>query len=121
MALVFWIIGLMAGFALTRFGNFIGAVVPAGAVMVTVQLYNAGRGGGNVILAVYLLLGVLELGRMTYAKRRVYWKEQGVALLVEVENRPELHPGNRGLYHCGNGLVGADFSQTAFRYKDRLG
>ena len=28
MALVFWIIGLLAGFALTRFGNFIGAVVP---------------------------------------------------------------------------------------------
>jgi transglutaminase-like putative cysteine protease len=83
MALVFWIIGLVAGFALTRFGNFIGAVVPAGAILVTVQLYNAGRGGGNVILAVYLLLGVLELGRMTYAKRRVYWKEQGVALLVE--------------------------------------
>jgi len=82
MALVFWIIGLVAGFALTRFGNFIGAVVPAGAILVTVQLYNAGRGGGNVILAAYLLLGVLELGRMTYAKRRVYWKEQGVALCV---------------------------------------
>ncbi len=83
MALVFWIIGLMAGFALTRFGNFIGAVVPAGAVLVTVQFYNAGRGGGNVILAAYFLLSVLELGRITYAKRRVYWKKQGVALLVE--------------------------------------
>jgi transglutaminase-like putative cysteine protease len=83
MALVFWIIGLMAGFALTRFGNFIAAVVPAGAVLVTIQLYNAGKGGGNVILAAYLLLGVLELGRMTYAQRRVYWRFQGVALLSE--------------------------------------
>jgi transglutaminase-like putative cysteine protease len=83
MALVFWIIGLMAGFALTRFGNFIGAVVPAGVVLMTVQVYNAGRGGGNIILAAYFLLSVLELGRMTYAKRRVYWKKQGVALLVE--------------------------------------
>ena len=83
MALVFWIIGLLAGFALTRFGNFIAAVVPAGAVLVTIQLYNAGKGGGNVILAAYLLLGVLELGRMTYAQRRVYWKKQGIALLSE--------------------------------------
>ena len=83
MALVFWIMGLMAGFALTRFGNFIGSVVPAGAVVVTIQLYNAGQGGGNVILAAYFFLGLLELGRITYARRRVYWKEQGVALLAE--------------------------------------
>ena len=83
MALVFWIIGLLAGFALTRSGNFIAVVVPAGAVLVTIQLYNAGKGGGNVILAVYLLLSVLELGRMTYVQRRVYWKEKSVALLSE--------------------------------------
>jgi transglutaminase-like putative cysteine protease len=83
MALVFWVLGLMAGFALTRFGNFITAVVPAGLVLVTIQLYSAGKGGGNFILAAYLFLGVLELGRMTYVKRRAYWKEQGVALLAE--------------------------------------
>jgi len=83
MALVFWVIGLLAGFALTRSGNFIAMVVPAGAVLVTIQLYNAGKGGGNVILALYLLLSVLELGRMTYVQRRVYWKEKSVALLSE--------------------------------------
>ena len=83
MALVFWVLGLMAGFALTRFGNFITAVVPAGVVLVTIQLYSAGKGGGNFILAAYLFLGVLELGRMTYVKRRAYWKERGVALLSE--------------------------------------
>ena len=83
MALVFWFLGLMAGFALTRFRNFIAAVVPAGVVLVTIQLYSLGKGGGNVILAAYLFLGVLELGRITYVQRRAYWKEQGVALLSE--------------------------------------
>jgi transglutaminase-like putative cysteine protease len=83
MALVFWIIGLLAGYALTRYGNFIAAVVPAGAVLVIVQLYNASRGGGDFILWTYLFLGVLELGRMTYVQRRVWWKEQGIAVLTE--------------------------------------
>jgi transglutaminase-like putative cysteine protease len=83
MALVFWIIGLMAGFALTRFGNFIGAVVPAGVVLVIIQLYGAGKGGSEALLAVYLFLCLLELGRLTYVQRRLFWKEQRVFLLAE--------------------------------------
>ena len=83
MALVFWIIGLMAGYALTRFGNFIAAVVPAGVVLVTIQLYDAGNRGGNVLLAFYLFLCLLELGRMTYVQRRGFWKEQRVLALAE--------------------------------------
>ena len=70
MALVFWIIGLMAGYAFTRFGNFIGAVVPAGVVLVIIQLYGRGKGGNDPVLAVYLFLCLLELGRMTYVQRR---------------------------------------------------
>jgi len=83
MALVFWIMGLMAGYALTRFGNFIGAVVPSGAVLVTIHLYSAGSRGGNVLLAFYFLLCLLELGRMNYVQRRKIWKEQGVVALAE--------------------------------------
>ncbi|MGD0752077.1 MAG: transglutaminase-like domain-containing protein [Anaerolineales bacterium] len=83
MALVFWIIALMAGFALTRFGNFIAAVVPAGAVLVTVHLYDAGNKGGNLLLAFYFLLCLLELGRMTYVQRRRFWKEHNVSVLAE--------------------------------------
>ncbi len=83
MALVFWIIGLMAGFALTRFGNFIGAVVPAGAVLVTVHLYDSGNKSGNNLLAFYFLLCLLEMGRMTYVQRRRFWKEQRVVALAD--------------------------------------
>ena len=83
MALVFWIIGLMAGYALTRFGNFIAAVVPAGAVLVTIHLYDAGNKSGNVLLFLYFLLCLLELGRLTYVQRRRFWKEQHVLALAE--------------------------------------
>ena len=83
MALVFWIIGLMAGYALTRFGNIIGAAVPAGAVFVIVQLYDLGRGGSETHLAVYFILCLLLLGRLTYVQRRLFWKEKRVAILAE--------------------------------------
>ena len=83
MALVFWIIGLMAGYAMTRFGNIVGMVVPAGVVFVIVQLYDSGRASGEPLLAVYFILSLLLLGRLTYVQRRLLWKEQRVSLLAE--------------------------------------
>jgi transglutaminase-like putative cysteine protease len=83
MALVSWIIGLMAGYAMTRYGNFIGAVVPAGVVLFIIQLYDPGKANNNTFLAVYFFLGLLFLGRMTYVQRRIFWKEQRLSLLTE--------------------------------------
>ena len=83
MALVFWSIGLMAGFAMSRFGNIIGAVVPAGIVLVIVQLYDSGKASNDTVLVIYLFLCLLLLGRLTYIQRRLLWKEQRVSLLTE--------------------------------------
>ena len=81
MALVFWSIGLMAGFAMTRYGNFIGAVVPAGVVLVIVQLYDSGKSHSDTALAIYIFLSLLILGRLTYVQRRTFWKESRISLL----------------------------------------
>jgi transglutaminase-like putative cysteine protease len=83
MALVFWTIGLMAGFAMTRFGNFVGAVVPAGVVLVIVQLYDTVKGHSQTALAIYIFLSLLVLGRLTYVQRRTFWKERRIMLLGE--------------------------------------
>jgi transglutaminase-like putative cysteine protease len=83
MALVFWIIGLMAGFAMTRYGNIIGAVVPAGAALIIVQLYDAGKSSNDSVLVLFFFLCLLLLGRLTYVQRRLLWKEQRVSLLAE--------------------------------------
>ena len=88
-ALVFWIIGLLAGFALTRRRNFIGAAVPAGVSLVLVQLYDAGRGSSDAWFAVYLFLCLLLLGRITYIERRLFWKEQRVS--VQAGSSSELN------------------------------
>ncbi len=83
MGLVFWSIGLMAGFAMTRYGNFIGAVVPAGVVLVIVQLYDSGKSHSDTALAIYIFLSLLILGRLTYVQRRTFWKESRISLLGE--------------------------------------
>jgi transglutaminase-like putative cysteine protease len=85
MALVFWIVGLLAGYALTRFGSFIGAVVPAGVVMLIVQLYDPGRGSNNTFLVIYFFLSLLLLGRLTFVQKRVFWKEKRLSLLNEAK------------------------------------
>ena len=83
MALVFWVISLIAGYAMTRSGNFIGAVVPTGVVLVIIQLFDSGKGGRDALLAIYVFLCLLLLGRLTYVQRRLFWKGQRVSLLAE--------------------------------------
>jgi transglutaminase-like putative cysteine protease len=83
MALLFWIIGLLAGFALTRYENIVGAVVPAGAALIIVQLYDPGKASNDTVLIIYFLLLLLLLGRLTYIQRRSWWMEQRVSLLNE--------------------------------------
>jgi transglutaminase-like putative cysteine protease len=83
MALVFWIIGLISGYAMMRSGNFVGAVVPAGVVLVIIQLYDSGKASSDAYLAVYLFLCLLFLGRLTYVRRRFFWKERRLSMLAE--------------------------------------
>lgn len=83
MALVFWIIGLMAGYAMTRYGNIIGAVVPAGVAFVIIQVYDPARAGSDTNLAVFFALCLLFLGRLTYVQRRLFWKESRVSIWAE--------------------------------------
>ena len=83
MALVFWIISMLAGYALARFGNFIGAVLPAGLALVIVHLYDSGKGSSDALLAVYIFFCLLLLGRLTYVQRKLSWKEQQVSVLTE--------------------------------------
>jgi transglutaminase-like putative cysteine protease len=83
MALVFWITGLMAGYALTRFGNYISTVVPAGVVFVIIQIYDPGKARGDALLAIYILFCLFLLGRLVYVQKQFFWHEQRVALLAE--------------------------------------
>ena len=79
----FWVISLLAGYALTRRGDFFTAVVPAGVVVFIIQLYDSRVGDRVIILAIYMFLCLILLGRMTYVRKRLFWKEQRVSISAE--------------------------------------
>ncbi len=79
----FWVISLLAGYALTRRGDFATAVVPAGIVLVIIQLYDSRVGDRVVILALFAFLCLLLLGRLTFVRKRLFWKEQRVSFSAE--------------------------------------
>ena len=79
----FWVISLLAGYALTRRGDFTLAVAPAGVVLIIIQLYDSGVGDRVVFLAIYVFLCLLLLGRLNYVRKRLFWKEQRVSISAE--------------------------------------
>ncbi len=83
MTVLFWVIGLMAGYTMAHSANFIGAVVPAGVVLVIIQLYDPGNASNDGFLAAYFIFSLLLLGRLTYVKRRLSWEKQRVSTLAE--------------------------------------
>ncbi len=87
--LLFWLIGLFSGCALTRFASPGGAVVPAGATLLVLQLFDPHRDRGVLFMAVYLFLALFLLGRMNYASRRAEWKNRRV--LSSSEARTDIN------------------------------
>ena len=82
-SVVYWIISLTAGYTLMRSGSFAGAVVPAGVVLVIIQLFDLRVGDRVYSLAVYAFLCLLLLGRLTYIRRRQLWKKERVWVSAE--------------------------------------
>jgi transglutaminase-like putative cysteine protease len=79
----YWVISLLAGYALTRRGDFTMAVAPAGVVLFIIQLYDQRVGDRIVILAIYVFLCLLLLGRVYYVRKRSAWLAQRVSISSE--------------------------------------
>jgi len=78
-----WLISLSAGYALTRRGDFGMAVVPAGIVLIIIQLYDSDVADSVIVLAIYAFLGLILLGRQTQVRKRQFWKQQRVSYSAE--------------------------------------
>jgi transglutaminase-like putative cysteine protease len=83
MAALFWAIGLMAGFSAARYGNIVGAAVPAGIALFIIQYYDPGKTSNDAVLFIFFTLFLLLLGRLILIKRQQTWKESHVYLLAE--------------------------------------
>ncbi len=82
-ALGFWFISLLAGYSLTRRGNFTLAVLPAGIVLIIVHLFDSVVKERVIIAAFYAFLCLMLLGRLTLVRKRQFWREHRVSLSTE--------------------------------------
>jgi len=80
ISLGFWLLGLSAGYWLTRHNNFLAAILPAGITTLLIQIYDNYRPYSSWWLAVYILLALLLLGRNYYRRNQAEWTRRRVLI-----------------------------------------
>ena len=83
VSLGFWIIGIVAGYALTRRDNPLPAIIPGGVAMLIIQIYDGYLAVRMWALAIYLFLALLYLGRVYLRQNRKVWETRRVFVTTE--------------------------------------
>ena len=121
IALLFWVIGLMAGYALTRFGNIPGAVVPAGVVFVIIQIFDSGRARGDSLSGIFHFL-VPAFSRTPDICPETDFVEEATRLFTcRIENRLKYHFFHRCTCDCAFGMAGTHLGQIIFKFQNSMG
>jgi len=76
----FWIIGSSAGFRLVRSQNYLMAVIPSAIGLLVIQSYDNSVKGRIWIMAFFILMALLLLGRLNHLRNRKSWLERRVFL-----------------------------------------
>lgn len=84
MAVLFWMLGLNAGFRLARRGEFWGAVIPFGLAALIVQVYDSREPWKGWFLALLFLTLLLLLARIQFIKQRQGWENSGTYIPFEL-------------------------------------
>lgn len=83
LSLLYWIIGTGAGFTLQRNGNLLGALIPAGIMLLIVQSYDSYFTHRVAFVAIYLFLALALAGRLHFLNQRSAWQADKTYLAVE--------------------------------------
>ncbi len=83
VSIAFWIAGLTAGYALTRHGNYLMVVLPAGLISLSVQLYDSYVPVRIWGLGFYIFVSLLLLGRMYLGQSRLAWNQKRIFVTSE--------------------------------------
>lgn len=78
MAIAYWTLSLHAGFSLTRKASFSGSILPSGIAIFLVQIYDSWSGTRIELLALFILLSLLLLGRLSQNNRERSWMDRRV-------------------------------------------
>lgn len=91
MSISFWIVSASAGFSLTRYQNYLRAVVPSAVGILVIQHYDNAVPGRVWILAFFTFVALLLLGRMYFLQNQASWSSRRV--FISAENRFDLTGG----------------------------
>ena len=80
----YWIIGLCAGYWLTRHRNFLSAAIPSGLVMLIVQIFDPFVPLRVWGLAFYIFTALLLLGRLNFLDNHSNWKKSNFLVTPEI-------------------------------------
>lgn len=74
MCLLFFVLGVYAGYSLTRYASAWRATLPAGLAILVIHTYDPYLTRRALFLAVYLLFSLMLLARLTFIRNRHQWK-----------------------------------------------
>lgn len=83
MSLLFWILSVSASYYLTRYSSPWMTVLPTCLVLLIVNHYDRLAETGLRYVALFLLVGLLLIGRLTYLRNRTGWQQQGIFFTSE--------------------------------------
>ena len=83
---IYWIIGLSAGYWLTRHRNFLNVVLPSGLAMLTVHAFDANTSKHIWEIAIFIFISLLLLGRTRFLQNKAVWEKKRFLLTDEAIN-----------------------------------
>ena len=83
MSVIFWVLSASAGYQLTRRQNFIAAAVPSMFGILIIQNYDNITRGRIWVIAFFVMLALLLLGRMNFLREQKRWKDKHIFLSPE--------------------------------------
>jgi transglutaminase-like putative cysteine protease len=86
VTLVYWMIGLSAGYWLTRHRNFLSVVLPSSVAILTVQAFDFAGDRHVWQLALFIFVSLLLLGRMYFLQNQSFWKKTHFLLTEDAVN-----------------------------------
>jgi transglutaminase-like putative cysteine protease len=86
VTLIYWSIGLSAGYWLTRHKDFLNVVLPSGLAILIVQAFDSVESGHVWELAVFIFVALLLLGRVYFLQNHSFWKKTNFLISDEAIN-----------------------------------
>src|SRR5574340_416071 len=80
MSLLFWIVALVGGYNLTRYGKPWLSIVVAGITVLVIDIYHPAVGVRGVAMALYAVLALLLLARIHFLKRKREWEGEQISV-----------------------------------------